>query len=71
MHQYVLHRFSGMAATGSSSLPDSSAAAPGATGTMLGQAWQRLEPIFWKAWLRRFYYTKIRRRSNPFVLRKE
>ncbi|MEZ4678970.1 MAG: transglutaminaseTgpA domain-containing protein [Caldilineaceae bacterium] len=71
VHQYVLHRFSGMAATGSSSLPDSSAAAPGATGTMLGQAWQRLEPIFWKAWLRRFYYTKIRRRSNPFVLRKE
>ncbi len=72
VHQYVLHRFarrhsppSVLWAADPTSVPVAEA------GTTLGQSWQTLEPIFWKAWLRRFYMTKIRRRTNPFVLRNE
>ena len=66
IHRYVLHRFS---------RPLSAAALYGppapqtlAGGEELGNAWRALEPIFWKAWFRRFYYTTIRRRTNPFRL---
>lgn len=34
----------------------------------LGQTWQALEQIFWRAWLRKLYYTVLRRRSNPYSL---
>ncbi len=63
-HQYVLHRFS-------PHKYGNGEPAVVSEGDQLGRAWQTLEPIFWRAWVRRFYLTKIRRRSNPFVLRKE
>ncbi|MBX3014226.1 MAG: DUF4129 domain-containing protein [Caldilineaceae bacterium] len=34
----------------------------------LGQSWQALERVFWKAWLRKFYDTVLRRRGNPYTL---
>jgi len=37
-------------------------------GNELGQSWQALERIFWKAWLRKLYMTLLRRRANPYSL---
>lgn len=37
-------------------------------GEELGQTWQALERVFWKAWLRKMYYTLLRRRTNPYSL---
>ena len=34
----------------------------------LPNAWQQLYRIFWRAWMRKFTSTKIRRRNNPFTL---
>jgi len=36
--------------------------------TELGQTWQSLERVFWKAWVRKIYYTVLRRRDNPYTL---
>jgi transglutaminase-like putative cysteine protease len=61
VHEYVLHRFA----------PHAAGVTAATAENPLGRAWQTLEPLFWRAWLRRFYWTKIRRRANPFALRKE
>ncbi|MCB0061279.1 MAG: DUF3488 domain-containing protein [Caldilineaceae bacterium] len=86
VHAYVLHRFRPqqlvMTGGGRSLFPDNSqdtvqdAVQNAMKNAMqdegtLNQSWKQLTPIFWKAWLRRFYATVIRRRSNPFVLHKE
>jgi len=63
-HHYVLHRFARQTSlAGEAAVPDDA--------EQLGRAWQTLEPIFWKAWLRRFYRSKIRRRTKPFALRND
>lgn len=41
---------------------------PGSTGVEVGQTWQALEGVFWRAWLRKLYYTVLRRRTNPYSL---
>ena len=41
-----------------------------AGGNELGQSWQALERVLWKAWVRRLYYTLIRRRASPYSLTK-
>lgn len=82
IHTYVLHRFAPrsrgpMAAwsnpAGSTAASDSGGENQSAQhrSETLGQAWGTLEPIFWRAWLRRFYLTKVRRRESPFVLRRD
>ena len=49
--------------------PASQGQAPGQTlGNDLGQSWQALERVFWKAWARKLYYTLIRRRTSPYSL---
>jgi len=62
IHRYVVHRFSRpvMSPAGYS------APAPQemAVGEELNHAWRSLEPIFWKAWLRRLYASRIRRRAR-------
>ncbi len=63
IHAYVLYRFR------PASLSSAGAAADGQpTDPSLSRVWKQLEPIFWKAWLRKFYTTVIRRRSHPFAL---
>lgn len=80
-HEYVRYRFSGQGVTHRS---PSSGAREQATNRVpltshmhnadseqLEQSWKKLETVFWKAWLRRFYYSTIRRRSNPFALHRK
>lgn len=74
VHTYVLHRFAPRSATNASVLATAGAEkrlVSSEQGQDIGRAWRALEPIFWKAWIRRFYVTKIRRRNNPFTLRQD
>lgn len=67
IHRYVLHRFSRPATAAVAYAPPQPHDL--AAGEELSQAWRALEPIFWKAWIRRLYHTVIRR-PNPFHLHK-
>lgn len=60
---YVRYRFSRHGAQ-----DDAIFRAPGSTGPELGQSWQALENVFWRAWLRKLYFTVLRRRTNPYSL---
>lgn len=71
IQQYVLHRFNRGRTLATHT--ESNQPLQGSSQTnleTLDKAWQALEPVFWKAWLRRIYTTTIRRRANPFALRK-
>jgi hypothetical protein len=68
---YVRYRFSRQNQDTSALFrpPASQGQAQGQTiGNELGQSWQSLERVFWKAWARKLYYTLIRRRTSPYSL---
>ena len=60
---YVRYRFSRHGAD-----DDAQFRPPGGAVTELGQTWQALEKVFWRAWLRKLYYTVLRRRPSPYSL---
>jgi len=70
---YVQYRFSNQSAILGGLNADGLVDAPlmsGQAETPLTKVWQRLEPLFWKAWARKIFRRFIPGRRDPFALQK-